>query len=911
MPPIIPLATYRLQLTKHFGFDDAARIVPYLKQLGISHLYASPFLKARPGSTHGYDIVDHDRLNPELGGDEAFERLSAALKQHDLGLILDFVPNHMGVGRADNAWWLDVLEWGQKSPYAQSFDIDWDALPYWRHPGVLLPILGKPYGDALQAGEIDLKYDADTGSFAAWYFEHKLPINPQRYSEMLRTIVTAANAEDEPAGHALVTLAHDYRNPNSPDYRGGPELKRRLREIAGGAGVIARGLSAYASGTEAGARMLHLLLERQNYRLAYWRVAFSAVNYRRFFDVNDLAGIRVEVPATFRAIHTLVARLIALDKLQGLRLDHIDGLRDPAQYTRRLQSLVRKLRKEHGLPPQFYIIVEKILGEGEEMPDLPGVAGTTGYEWLNTISRVLVDGSGLTPLDETWRDFTGERADFRSILETAKLRIIDSILASEFTVLTQALARIAAGHFSTRDFTIHRLRAALQLYVVEFPVYRTYVTAAGVNDRDRKLIEQTIERARARWTAADPNIFDFLRDVITLDLVENAGYSAPRVRNFALKLQQFTGPLMAKSLEDTSFYRYHRLLALNEVGGEPDASALTLDDFHARLRARASTSPAGLTATATHDTKRGEDARARILALSELPEQWSAAVREWGEMNAPLARMEGNKRLPSRGHEYMLYQALIGAWQGMPDGEFTGRMRAYALKAAREGKQETSWTNPNEAYERGLQDFVAAILDPQRSTGFLDSFSRFSERTQLLGALNGLSQLALKTLMPGVPDFYQGTEFWDLSLVDPDNRRPVDFARRMQELNAPPRLDELAADWRDGRLKLALMRTLLRVRNEFAELFRRGTYESVAVDGPHAPHVIAFNRTYGARSILVAAGRHFAAVTDNGMRWPKEWSATLRPSTAKKYRNVLEGGLDDLELSILFRTLPVAVLMQT
>jgi (1->4)-alpha-D-glucan 1-alpha-D-glucosylmutase len=909
MPPIIPVATYRLQFTKEFGFDDAAKLAPYLKALGISHLYASPFLKARPGSTHGYDIVDHDRLNPELGGEEAFERLSTALKQHGLGLILDFVPNHMGVGRADNAWWLDVLEWGQKSPHAQSFDIDWDALPYWRHPGVLLPILGRPYGDALQAGEIELKYDPADGSFAAWYFEHKLPITPRRYSEMLRTIVTAAHAEDEPAGHALIALAHDHRNPNSPDYCGGDRLKQRLKEIKGGADVIARGLFAYRSDTEAGARMLHLLLERQNYRLAYWRVAFSAVNYRRFFDINDLAGIRVEAPATFRAIHTLVARLIAQDKLQGLRLDHIDGLRDPAQYTRRLQSLVRKLRKEHGLPPQFYIIVEKILGEGEEMPDLPGVDGTTGYEWLNTISRVLVDGDGLAPLERTWRDFTGERAEFHAILEAAKQRIIDSILASEFTVLTRALARIAAGHFSTRDFTIHRLRAALQLYVIEFPVYRTYVTAVGAGSRDRKLIEETIERARARWTAPDPNIFDFLRDVITLDLAANPGYSAPRVRNFALKLQQFTGPLMAKSLEDTSFYRYYPLLALNEVGGEPDAPALSLEDFHTRMRARADTTPAGLTATATHDTKRGEDARARILALSELPEHWTAAVREWADMNAPLARSLGNKRLPTRGHEYMLYQALIGAWLGPPGGDFTQRMQAYALKAAREGKQETSWTNPNEAYERGLQDFVAAILDPQRSAQFIDSFSRFSERTQLLGALNGLSQVALKTFMPGVPDFYQGTEFWDLSLVDPDNRRPVDFTRRTEELGATTSIAELVADWRDGRLKFALTRALLHVRQQYAELFQRGTYKPISVVGPHAPHVIAFSRTTGARSSVVAVGRHFAQISGDGLHWPTEWNGTLQPNDGKKYRDVLGSQQENLELSLLFRTIPVAVLL--
>jgi (1->4)-alpha-D-glucan 1-alpha-D-glucosylmutase len=909
MPPIIPLATYRLQFTKDFGFDDAAVLVPYLKELGISHLYASPFLKARPGSTHGYDIVDHDRLNPELAGEEAFQRLSEKLKQYDISLILDFVPNHMGVGRADNAWWLDVLEWGQKSPYAQSFDIDWEGLPYWRHAAVLLPILGRPYGDALQAGEIELKYSPETGSFAAWYFEHKLPINPQRYSEMLRTIVTAAHAESEPAGHRLITLAHDYRDPNSPDYRGGPELKRRLKEIEGGAEVIARGLRAYHKESETGRGVLHRLLERQNYRLAYWRVAFSAVNYRRFFDVNDLAGIRVEVPAVFRAIHTLVARLIAANELQGLRLDHIDGLRDPAQYARRLQMLVRKLRRDHGLPPQFYVIVEKILGDGEEMPNLPGVAGTTGYEWLNTISRVLVDGDGLDPLERIWRDFTSVRTPFRAMLEAAKLRVIDSMLASEFTVLTRALARIAAGHFSTRDFTIDRLRAALQLYVIEFPVYRTYITAAGANARDRKLIEDTIARARARWTAPDPDIFDFLRDAVTLDLASNPGYSAPRVRNFGLKLQQFTGPLTAKSLEDTAFYRYHRLIALNEVGGEPDAPALTPDEFHTRMRRRAETAPGGLTATATHDTKRGEDARTRILALSELQQEWDAAVKQWSGLNAGLTQADGGERWPSRGHEYMLYQALIGAWDGVPDEAFVRRMQAYALKAAREGKQETSWTNPNEKYEKALQDFVAAILDPQRAAEFIASFDRFARRTALIGALNSLSQLALKATLPGVRDFYQGTELWDLSLVDPDNRRPVDFAQRAAELRSEAPLSDLAVHWQDGRLKLALTHELLRIRQQHAPVFQSGTYAPIKVAGTHAEHVLAFERAHGNRSIVVAVGRHFAALTGGGEHWPVDWQASLLLPAGKKYRTVL-GATDPVsELSVLFRTIPVAGLI--
>jgi (1->4)-alpha-D-glucan 1-alpha-D-glucosylmutase len=483
------------------------------------------------------------------------------------------------------------------------------------------------------------------------------------------------------------------------------------------------------------------------------------------------------------------------------------------------------------------------------------------------------------------------------------------MLASEFTVLTRALARIAAGHFSTRDFTIDRLRAALQLYVIEFPVYRTYVTAAGASPRDRKLIEETIERARRRWTAPDPNIFDFLRDAITLDLASNPGYSAPRVRNFALKLQQFTGPLTAKSLVDTAFYRYHRLIALNEVGGEPDAPALSLDEFHDRMRRRAETAPAGLTATATHDTKRGEDARARILALSEMPREWEAVARGWAELNARFAGEQSGSRHPSRGHEYMLYQALIGAWEGTPDETFVKRMQAYALKAAREGKQETSWTNPNEAYEQALQDFVAAILDPQRSADFIASFDRFARRTALIGALNSLSQLALKATLPGVPDFYQGTELWDLSLVDPDNRRPVDFAQRADDLKSDAPLGDLAAHWQDGRVKLALTRELVRARQQHAAVFQDGTYAPVEVTGPHARHVIAFERSHRNCSIVIAAGRHFASLTRHGEHWPTEWQAALQLAEAKKYRSVLSPTESNLELSVLFRAIPVALLV--
>ena len=781
MRAALPIATYRLQLTASFDFDAAAAIVPYLKALGITHLYASPFMKARKGSTHGYDVVNHTVINPELGGDAGFERLSEALRQHDLGLILDFVPNHIGVHFADNPWWLDVLEWGEASPHAVSFDIDWELLPYRARGGVLLPIIGSSYGEALEKGEIELRYDPGEGSFSAWYFEHRLPIAPERYGEILNTIVKEAAAENSAAGKRILDLASRYKGLRHPNRKEAPAFKAELKDIAGGEEIIARGLAAYRAGADRPAQtlVLHHLLERQHYKLGHWRLASSDINYRRFFDVNSLAGLRVEDAGTFNAAHSLVRRLIAEGKLQGLRLDHIDGLRDPAQYFQRLHRLIRDAQGKAG--KTFYVVVEKILGEHETLRPFTGVHGTTGYEALNTITRVLIDGRGLEPLDEIWRQISNMSPALAPVLKDAKRRVLETLLTSEFTVLARLLARIAAGHYSTRDFSADSLRQALELYVLHFPIYRTYLTQSGASADDRALISDTIEKARADWFAADEGIFDFLRDALTMDLIKpgRALHSTPRVRRFALKVQQFTGPLMAKSLEDTAFYRTHRLLALNEVGGEPFAPALSVDTFHQAMKLRSQNWPHGMTATATHDTKRGEDARARLIALAELPGEWTSAVARWKVLNAPHIVVEGAMRAPSATFEYMLYQTLLGVWPlDQRDDALLERMQAYAVKAAREGKQETSWLNPNEAYEAGLRTFIARILDRSVSVEFLSSLENLAQRVSLLGALNSLSQITLKATMPGVPDFYQGTEFWDLSLVDPDNRRPVDFAER-------------------------------------------------------------------------------------------------------------------------------------
>jgi (1->4)-alpha-D-glucan 1-alpha-D-glucosylmutase len=912
--PTIPLATYRLQLTADFGFDAAAAIVPYLKSLGITHLYASPFMKARHGSTHGYDIVDHTHLNPELGGEEGFERLSEALKAHDLGLILDFVPNHVGVHFADNPWWLDVLEWGPASPHAVSFDIDWDILPFRSRPGVLLPMLGSSYGQSLEKGDIKLRYDPDHGSLSAWYFEHRLPIAPERYGEILRHAVKEAAAEDSTAGKRIIELASRYEGLRHPNRKEAPSFKAELKSIAGSTEIIARGLDAYRAGADRPAQTLalHHLLERQHYRLAHWRLASSDINYRRFFDVNSLAGLRVEDPGTFEAIHRMVRKLIAEDKLQGLRLDHIDGLRDPAQYFQRLRRSLLKAQRAEAKP--FYIVVEKILGPHEKLPPFSGVHGTTGYEWLNAITRVLIDGKGLEPLDQAWRQISNSPPSVAPVLKEAKRRVLQTLLTSEFTVLTRLLARIAGGHYSTRDYSADSLRQALELYILHFPVYRTYLVPSGPTARDRGLISETIEKARSDWFAADEGIFEFLRDTLTMDLIRpgRATHSAPRVRRFALKLQQFTGPVMAKSLEDTAFYRYHRLLALNEVGGEPSAGALSIEDFHNAMISRAREWPHGMTTTSTHDTKRGEDARARLIALTEIPGEWTSAVARWKVLNAPHLVAEGEMRAPSAAFEYMLYQALLGAWPlGRRDDSFRERIQAYALKAAREGKQETSWLNPHEAYEAGLRTFIDRILDPDASAEFVETMERLAQRVALLGALNSLSQVTLKATMPGVPDFYQGTEFWDLSLVDPDNRRPVNFSERAKLLTSleAPDWGHLAQGWHNGHIKLAWTRHLLKLRAELAHVFTNGDYEPLQVGGTHQDHILAFARRRSRDAAIVAVAKSFAVFSQGGRAWPQAeaYDAALNVS-GYSVEGFADADATQLRVSDLFTHVPAAVL---
>ena len=914
MPAGVPIATYRLQLSAGFGFDAAAALVPYLKALGVSHLYASPFLEARPGSPHGYDIVDHNALNPELGGEAGFARLSQALARADLGLILDFVPNHVGVGGADNSWWLDMLEWGAASPHARSFDVDWNA-PSSRGR-VLLPILARPYGEALEAGDIALKFAASDGSFSAGYFQHRLPIRPELYPRLIHRIVAAAGAQQGAAGGRLLELAARHPGRSRED---AAALKRALAHSKDAADLIERGLQAYRPepGDPARLRALDRLLQRQHYRVAHWRLAATEGNYRRFFDISDLAGLRIEDGETFAAVHRLVLRLIRDGRLHGIRIDHVDGLADPAGYCRSLQRAVQEARGK--VEPAFYVVVEKILGDGEALPALEGVAGTTGYEWLNAIARVLVEERGLCALERYRQRIPGNAADFAEMLRDARRSVLENLFAAELDRLVRLLVRIAAGHRRSRDFSRTALAAALRHYLLHFPVYRTYVSREGASAADRAVIARTIGRAKVDLRGTE-HIFDFLQDALTLDLAApgNPGYSRTRVREFATRVQQLTGPLMAKALEDTACYRHLRLLAFNEVGGDPAAPALPIAEFHRRMAARARDAPFGMTATATHDTKRGEDARARLLALSELADEWIEEVNAWSEINARfLACIEGTPA-PSPGHQYLLYQALLGAWPlAGPDASFVGRIEAYAVKAAREGKLETSWLDPNEAYERALTAFVRAILDPAGSAAFLASFQAFARRVALLGALDGLAQLTIKAMIPGVPDFYQGTELWDLSLVDPDNRRAVDFSARqasLAALAAEPDWQLLQDRWEDGRVKLALTRRLLALRHAHASLLGDGDYAPVRLDGEHREHVLAFARRRGREALIVAVGRHFCRFTDGGRRWPRgaAWHAHLVADGFGSIRDLLvprDFSRREIPLAELFATMPFAVLL--
>ncbi len=901
-PPAFPRATIRLQLHKGFTFEDAAQLVPYLAALGLSHIYASPFLMARAGSTHGYDIVDHNRFNPEIGDAATFDRFIERLHQHGMGLIVDFVPNHMGVGGGDNPWWLDVLEWGPSSPFATFFDIDWSPAEPSLKGKVLLPFLGDHYGTVLESGDLKLRFDADRGSFAVRYWEHKFPIAVPHYAQLLKQARDRLGRPHD----ALSRLIHDLGTLRGSRavrrqavvHHHADELKSQLAALHAAEPDLQSALAAVVEemngrpGDTASFRPLHALLERQHYRVSYWRVATAEINYRRFFDINDLAGLRMEVSELFEVGHQLIFRLIAEGKVQGLRLDHIDGLYEPAAYCRHLQDRAAYLmmQRESGddapLPEPgrslksranpLYLIVEKILARHERLRDDWPVDGTTGYEFINLVNGLYVDPAAEPALTELYLRFIKRPSEFDAVAVDAKRQMVQTNLASEFNVLASDLHEIARQSWTTRDFTLIGIQDALLDLVTHFPVYRTYIDDKGPSEADRRDLDWANAQARKLAWPGDTSVYDFIYGVLSTDLRRDRrfGYRKNDIIRTAKKFQQFTGPVMAKAIEDTAFYRYCRLASLNEVGGEPTRFGVTPAAFHKANRERQRRFPLTLIATATHDHKRGEDTRLRIDALTERPAEWEARVLRWQELNQGRRSDLNGQPVPGRNDEYLFYQTLVGVWPldlaipadagadlpGLAD--LTERLIGYMTKAMREAKRHTSWTRSNATYEAGVESFVRAVLDPSRAAAFLQDVQAFQRRLTAIAATSSLSQTLLKLTVPGVPDLYQGCELWDLSLVDPDNRRPVDYATRRRFLDeaAPGSLAPLLAHWRDGRVKQQLIARALAVRQAAPALFAEGDYHPLEATGAEADRVVAFRRSHEEGLIAVVAPRLVGAL---------------------------------------------------
>lgn len=940
-PPIVPRATYRLQFHAGFGFDAASAIVPYLARLGISHVYASPLTMARPGSTHGYDVIDFNRLNPELGDEAAFERLIATLHAHGMGLILDFVPNHMGVG-SDNPLWLDLLEWGPLSPYATFFDVDWEASARGVRGKVILPVLGDQYGKVLEAGELRLQFDAAAGTLYVAYFDERFPIAVRNYPQVL---LAAASLLDREGGR-LFELADRFATLWS-DEAGPEQWAVRRQEAFGLKAALAEAVKDRGVGNALDAAVaavngtpglpetfepLHALLEEQAYRLAYWRVASSEINYRRFFDINQLAGLRMERGEVFEATHRLLLRLIAEGKVQGVRLDHIDGMYDPRGYCQRLLSRVADVLGEgSGGRPEIdgrngrpiYLLVEKILARHESLrEDLP-VAGTTGYEFINLVNGLFVDPGAERSLTATYHRFIDQEPEFDQVLLAAKQQILRYSLNSELHVLGHEFHRLAQESWTTRDFTLTGLREALADIITRFPVYRTYITDDSVRPEDRRDLDWAVSRARKETALVDHTVFDFLHAALSTDLVGTRGYERSHVIATAMHFQQLTGPVMAKAMEDTAFYRYLRLVSLNEVGGEPQHFGVSPAAFHTLVQQTLRFHPLTMLASATHDHKRGEDVRARINALSELPQEWRRRVARFALLNRYKRQDLDGRPVPSRNDEYLLYQTLIGAWpfqiespEALAGSDFVERIVAYMIKAMREAKQETSWTAPDPAYEAGVEQFVRRILDPVSGRAFLADFLPFQQRVARIGAINGLAQIVLKLTTPGVPDTYQGCELWDLSLVDPDNRRPVDFELRERWLAEPRPLADLLRDWKSGRIKQHLIARVLELRRRLPELFTSGDYQPLTTSGAEAERVVAFARRSGETVLVVVVPRLVAPLLSGDLPLPSAaaWADTAVELPERlALRDVLTDaeratGDGRLRISDVLGELPVALL---
>ncbi|MBV9603057.1 MAG: malto-oligosyltrehalose synthase [Chloroflexi bacterium] len=948
-PP--PAATYRLQFHAGFTFEDARRLIPYLHDLGISHIYASPYLRARSGSLHGYDVADPSSLNPELGSEADFERLVDELGRHAMGQLVDVVPNHMGIGDPGNYRWLDVLENGPASIYAPYFDINWR--PTLAQPQdqlkLVVPTLGDQYGKVLENGELSVSYAA--GAFDIAYYERQFPVAPDTYPMLIEGVLGQLEAEFGPRDEQVQELASiltaiRHLPPRRMLDAAATEERNREKEIvkrriarvydtcAAFQTALARELKTIngTRGDPSSFDRLDALLDRQSYRLAFWRVAAEEINYRRFFDINELAAVRMEDPAVFRDTHRLLMRLIAEGKIQGLRIDHPDGLRDPAAYFRKLQeSCLAAL--DDADRERFYVVVEKILEANEPLRDDWAVSGTTGYDFLNVLNGLFVARNNEQFFSTIYFRFLRQGAShFRDLANSTKKMVMLISLASEVNELGYLLRDIASSDRRHRDFTLNSLTFVIREVIGALGVYRTYIDpdTGRASPHDEQAIDQAVAEAKRRNPRTDPSIFDFVGDTLLLRDEANNGSRQDRLR-FIARFQQTTGPVMAKGTEDTAFYQFNRLISLNEVGGDPDTFGRSLTAFHRHNAQRARDWPGTLLASSTHDTKRSEDVRARINVLSELPRDWRAALTRWTRLNGRKKLSIQGRVAPDRNEEYLLYQTLLGAWPNSAagiDDEFARRVGEFMLKALKEAKVHTSWIMPNTEYEEAVLHFTRVILDARESGAFLDDLAQLQKKVAWFGVFNSLSQTVLKLGSPGVADVYQGNELWDFSLVDPDNRRPVDFAMRQKLLASLMQCTDdrsgLARDLlhssQDGRIKLYVSQRLLCLRRERPGLFVGGGYTPLRGN----PHVAAFARAADGQALVIAAPVQIATLLRGALAPPigaDVWREELLPvpgEAGRGYENLFTGqrltaverhsGVT-LKLADVFSDFPVAALL--
>ncbi|MEC4675752.1 MAG: malto-oligosyltrehalose synthase [Nitrospirota bacterium] len=988
--PRIPLSTYRLQFNYRFRFPDAREIINYLHDLGISDIYASPYFRAKGGSLHGYDIVDHGELNPEIVTGDEYNELSDELRKYGMGQILDIVPNHMCIESKENIWWMDILENGPASIYAGYFDIDWEPVKKELKDRILIPILGDQYGNVLERQELRLVFEK--GRFSVLYYDKQFPVNPDTYINILKyrleSLEKILSSDNRHYIEFLSIIASIINLPRYTEkdpekiavrYRDKEIIKERLMKLADVSheirAFIAENVRIFNGVTGDGRSfgLLDELLSRQVFRLSFWRVATEEINYRRFFDINNLGAIKIEVPAVFKETHKLVMKFIEEGRITGLRVDHPDGLYDPSQYFEQLQyscflhlrrGFVRRLESELPASPgpdeleaeitgqyhkilsaepqykPFYIVGEKILIKGERMPEEWPIFSTTGYVFLNTLNGIFVDTRNIKAFDDIYGRFIRARPNYHVIAYEKKKLIMQVSMSSEVNTLGHYLNGISEKNRHTRDFTLNSLTKALVEVIAFFPVYRTYINTYTVKDRDRQYIELAVTKAKRHNTVISGSIFDFIKDLLLLrfpDVFEDA--DKKEWLDFVMRFQQITGSIMAKGLEDTVFYVYNRLVSLNEVGGMPERFGISLETFHGQNIERIKFWPHALIASSTHDTKRSEDVRARINVLSEIPQEWKRQLATWSRINRKKKVVVDGRNVPDRNEEYFLYQTLIGIWPVVPmDGAgyetFLERIKSYMIKAVREAKLNTSWINQNAIYEEALVIFINAILNNNPENHFLKHFIPFQKKVSQYGMYNSLSQTLLRIASPGVPDFYQGAELWDFSLVDPDNRMPVDYNLRkqtLQEIKERERttgLSRLSADLtlnkENGMIKQYIIYKALNFRKAQRALFERGEYITLEVYGKRAGNICAFARRFNGRNIIVAVPRFSTELVANPADPPfgdDVWldSSIAVPFTESgvKYRNIFTGETVNIEenngtrlirLSEMFRNSPVALM---